>query len=509
MQDNDVQDPQKPSRRWLLQACAVTIGAGLIGVRGVGTTFAVDRGDAGADGAPPPPGTTPSQRGLSAADLGSTSYNGWTVGTPGSVIGVQDYTVPGTSIDLQIRSGDVAKVLLYVARRFNAEVETLLRGQCGGYSYRPNVNNPNVWSNHASGTAIDLNWERHPNGSPNTFSAAQIAAVRSILAFCGKVVYWGQDYRGVVDGMHFEINVAPGDPRLTALVRKIDSGGAADPLFLPGIDAYLDSGGARHIFGATGSGQLRELTDRSGSWQNLDASTGGYVLGAPAITRAGDRTDVFVIGGNGGAFTKNRIDGRAWSDWRFMGGDSLTGGLRSIVDSGGTHRVFGVNSVGALWQYIGSYEGGWTIQNVSNGGLLRGTPAVLYRDGRFDTFGIGYDGSVWQQTYFAGSPGWNLWQRVGGANLVGGLDAVQDPAFGFRVLGVDASNRIQQFSSSDGSSWTNQNISNGGEAIGTPALMPRGGRLDVMVIGLDGRVWYETFAAGAWSGWTPAGGDFG
>ena len=284
MQDNDVQGSSKASRRRLLQACAVTIGAGLIGVRGAGTIFANDRGDAGADGAPAPLGTVPSQRSLAAADLGTTSYNGWTVGTPGSVIGIGSYPVPGTSIVLQVRSGDVAKVLIYVAQRFNAEVETLLRGQCGGYEYRANVNNPSVWSNHASGTAIDLNWQQHPNGSPIPSVPQQTAAVRSILAFCGSVVYWGQDYRGTVDGMHFEINVPPGDPRLAALVRKIDSGVTSNAAFLPGIDSYLDlAGGPRHIFGCTRAGQLRELTDRSGSWQNLDASNGGFVLGAPAV----------------------------------------------------------------------------------------------------------------------------------------------------------------------------------------------------------------------------------
>ena len=64
------------------------------------------------------------------------------------------------------------------------------------------------------------------------------------------------------------------------------------------------------------------------------------------------------------------------------------------------------------------------------------------------------------------------------------------------MLGVDASNRIQQFSSSDGSSWTNRNISNGGLAVGTPALLSNGGRLDVMAVGMDGRVWYESSRRG-------------
>ena len=167
------------------------------------------------------------------------------MGTPGSVIGVQSYTVPGTSIVLQVRSGDVATVLIYIAQRFNAEVETLLRGQCGGYDYRPNVNNPSVWSNHASGTAIDLNSAVHPNGSPNTFTAAETAAVRDILAYCGSVVYWGQDYRGTVDGMHFEINVPPGDFRLTALAQRISSGSAETGAVPLGCSGFGGRGGGQ------------------------------------------------------------------------------------------------------------------------------------------------------------------------------------------------------------------------------------------------------------------------
>jgi len=221
--------PTPTSRRRVLQAGAV-LGAGWLGLASPLHAYALAptltlSDAAGADGRPPEPGVVV-PRALAADPAGDTSYNGWPVGSPGSVIGVQNFTVPGTSIVLPIRSGDVATVLLYVARRFDSEVETLLSGQCWGYSYRANVNNPSVWSNHASGTAIDLNSAKHPNGAAATFTAAQTAAVRSILAFCGDVVYWGQDYRGVVDGMHFEIDVPPGDPRLSMLASRIRNGGA-------------------------------------------------------------------------------------------------------------------------------------------------------------------------------------------------------------------------------------------------------------------------------------------
>ena len=36
---------------------------------------------------------------------------------------------------------------------------------CWGYEFRANVNNPSQLSCHASGTAIDYNANRHPNGT--------------------------------------------------------------------------------------------------------------------------------------------------------------------------------------------------------------------------------------------------------------------------------------------------------------------------------------------------------
>lgn len=160
-----------------------------------------------------------------AGTMAATSYNDWPVGTPGSSIGIRTFSVPGTNVNLELVGGDAGTILTYVARRFNSEVEGLVRGICGGYDYRRNVNNPSVWSNHASGTAMDLNWSRHPNGAKGTFSSGQVNAIRNILSSCNGTVYWGGDYRGTTDEMHFEINVSPGDRRLAATVGQINGYG--------------------------------------------------------------------------------------------------------------------------------------------------------------------------------------------------------------------------------------------------------------------------------------------
>lgn len=138
------------------------------------------------------------------------SANGWPVlqSRPALV------RVPDTPAKFCVRSGDVAYVFAYLARRFHREVEPLdLPGERDewGWAYRAVRGQTSGFSNHASGTAIDLNATRHPRGQHGTFTKAERRAVRAILAdledtVTGRcVVRWGEDFSTVVDGMHFEI----------------------------------------------------------------------------------------------------------------------------------------------------------------------------------------------------------------------------------------------------------------------------------------------------------------
>lgn len=149
------------------------------------------------------------------------SPNGWPVGDPATSIGVRTLAVAGTAVRLPVSDTAAGAVLLHVARRFHREVEPLGAG-CWGYSYRANVNSPGVWSNHASGTAIDLNAPRHPNGAAGTFTSDQVRAIRSILEECRGTVRWGGDYSRTKDEMHFELDVAPGHKTLAAVVAGLD-----------------------------------------------------------------------------------------------------------------------------------------------------------------------------------------------------------------------------------------------------------------------------------------------
>lgn len=139
---------------------------------------------------------------------------------------IATYTVPGTAVRIAMAKGPTSTVLLYVADRYNREVEKLHEGWCWGYASRDIIGS-NVISNHASGTAIDLNAPLHPLSTDpaSNFSPAQIEACHRIVDSCiiGGVhaIRWGGDYNSRKDGMHWEINAPL--VVITALVLRLST----------------------------------------------------------------------------------------------------------------------------------------------------------------------------------------------------------------------------------------------------------------------------------------------
>jgi hypothetical protein len=126
------------------------------------------------------------------------------------------FTVPSAPVRITLRKGDTSVILLYVAEMFHKTVEPLRQKDTGGYNPRLVRGSKTIISNHASGTAEDLNWQLHERGKRGTFSAAKVKAIRKILAFCEGAVRWGGDYKSApVDEMHFEI---VGSPSLVARI---------------------------------------------------------------------------------------------------------------------------------------------------------------------------------------------------------------------------------------------------------------------------------------------------
>ena len=148
----------------------------------------------------------------------STSVNGWPVlssSTTGPLPRLRRWVIPtpGEPADrhLILRDGSAGFLLAHLALWFHEKVERLDVGVWDewGYAYRP-IRGGGSYSNHASGTAMDLNATRHPLGvaTSKTFTPTQVKLIRARLRFYGGRIDWGGDWTSRPDAMHFEL--APG-----------------------------------------------------------------------------------------------------------------------------------------------------------------------------------------------------------------------------------------------------------------------------------------------------------
>jgi len=132
------------------------------------------------------------------------SQNGWPASSNRRDIAVEAFEINGVSFPGGVKAGDVTTVFAYVVEQFHANVEPLVLGWCWGWAWK-NVAGGDDISNHASGTAVDINAPDHGLGKENTFDGRQEAAIRTIVHACAGIVRWGGDYDGRKDEMHFEI----------------------------------------------------------------------------------------------------------------------------------------------------------------------------------------------------------------------------------------------------------------------------------------------------------------
>lgn len=118
----------------------------------------------------------------------------------------QSYTITGTARAVRLRKGSPGAILVHFAAWFDKNVEDIEAGQLDdwGYAERP-IRGGVELSNHASGTAIDLNSTKHPLGARDTFTKAQAAKIRAKLKDYNGCIRWGGDYTNRADEMHFEI----------------------------------------------------------------------------------------------------------------------------------------------------------------------------------------------------------------------------------------------------------------------------------------------------------------
>ena len=135
-----------------------------------------------------------------------TSYNGWPASKDQAEIGIKSYPVPGTLIKLRCAE-KVAPLLVGFAAEFHNLIEPLDVGSLDdwGYAFRMVRGTTDKLSNHASGTAIDLNAAKHPLGQVGTLEIGKVPMLRALAHKYG--LNWGGDYKGRKDEMHYEISI--------------------------------------------------------------------------------------------------------------------------------------------------------------------------------------------------------------------------------------------------------------------------------------------------------------
>lgn len=159
----------------------------------------------------------------------ATSQNGYPVlfdsRTDGPLPRLRKFEIPGASgRHLILRDGSTGFLLCHMALWFHESIEALDMGTWDewGYAVRPVRGQTSGYSNHASGTAMDLNATRHPMGVDvdATFSEEEIDAVIKRLGKYESCLVWGGRWSRP-DGMHFEI--AQPLRKVERIARKLSS----------------------------------------------------------------------------------------------------------------------------------------------------------------------------------------------------------------------------------------------------------------------------------------------
>jgi hypothetical protein len=129
---------------------------------------------------------------------------------------------------------DFHPIFDYLCRRFNDEVEKIIKAHSWGWAGKPVFGFASVPSEHWAGAAIDLNAPAHPIKVPTakTFSAAQIKAIQKIVAdpILEGCIDWGGDGWARPDAMHFQVQGGIEKIRRVAkAIKALDAGVPAKP----------------------------------------------------------------------------------------------------------------------------------------------------------------------------------------------------------------------------------------------------------------------------------------
>lgn len=150
------------------------------------------------------------------------SLNGWEAPAKN----LKTFDIPGTERRVTLDK-DAGRILVAIATDYHQNVRPIDIGTWdeGGYNNREARIAAGQMSNHASGTAIDLNWsEEGAMGSAwgkKFFAKAKTkAAIAVMKRRYGSVVQWGGDWRAL-DYMHWEIKPGKTKADVIALCKQL------------------------------------------------------------------------------------------------------------------------------------------------------------------------------------------------------------------------------------------------------------------------------------------------
>lgn len=137
------------------------------------------------------------------------SQNGWPVLEHGSPL-LHVWVIPAKSgtFTITLRNGSAGLVLAHYLLWFADVIEPVLGKILDdwGHAVRAVRGMTTGYSNHASGTAFDVNSLRHILGKRGTYARWQYLRMRARLALYAGCIRLGIDYKNRPDEMHGEIN---------------------------------------------------------------------------------------------------------------------------------------------------------------------------------------------------------------------------------------------------------------------------------------------------------------
>ena len=169
------------------------------------------------------------------------SINGWEV-IPSYTDGRLDMKViPGTTSRIKMRA-EVLPLFLALSADYHREVARIRPRETGAFNPRKsNLSTTGAWSDHASGTAVDINWGHEgavgPYGGMKTMTNRQIKACAAIKERYEIVIWGGDKARGgdyrqpqYWDPMHYALKPGTTLRDVKRIIKKlgIDKNGRRD-----------------------------------------------------------------------------------------------------------------------------------------------------------------------------------------------------------------------------------------------------------------------------------------